>query len=165
MKQWFVVQSKPKQEAIAEVNLGRQGYETYYPRIIQKCRHRGRWKQVIKPLFPRYLFVNLEQGRDDFAPIRSTFGVTGLVRFGGVPKALAPGLIEEIKTSEDGKQGIYIDRLQWQPGEKVEIVGGALAGLKGLFLTESAEERVVILLSLLGRENKVVVTQDAIVAA
>jgi len=165
MKQWFVVQCKPQKEAIAEVNLGRQGYETYYPQILQNCRNRERWKQVIKPLFPRYLFVNLKQGCDDFSPIRSTFGVTDLVRFGGVPKALAPGLIEEIKTSEDGKQGIHIDRLQWQPGEKVEIVGGALSGLKGLFLTESAEERVVILLSLLGRENKVVVMQNTVVSA
>jgi len=34
--------SKPKQETTAEVNLGRQGYETYCPRIIQKRRYRRR---------------------------------------------------------------------------------------------------------------------------
>ena len=34
MKQWFVVQSKPKQETTAELNLGRQGYETYCPRCV-----------------------------------------------------------------------------------------------------------------------------------
>ena len=165
MKQWFVVQSKPKQETLAEVNLGRQGYETYCPRIIQKHRYRGRWKKIIKPLVPRYLFVQLEQGRDDFSPIRSTLGVTGLVRFGGVPRGLTPGLIEEIKTREDDKQGIHVGRPQWQAGEEIEIVDGALSGLKGLFLAESGEERVVVLLNMLGRENKVVVTQDAIVSA
>ena len=164
MKQWYVVQSKPKQETLADVNLGRQGYETYCPRIIQESRYRRRWKKIIKPLFPRYLFVHLEQGRDDFAPIRSTLGVTGLVRFGGIPRELTPGIIEDIKSRED-ERGIYIGRPQWQTGEEVEIVGGALSGLKGFFLAESGEERVVILLSMLGRENKVVVTQDAVVPA
>ena len=38
MKQWFVVQTKPKQESVAEVNLKRQGYETYYPRVRKKRR-------------------------------------------------------------------------------------------------------------------------------
>ncbi len=165
MKQWFVVQSKPKQETTAEVNLGRQGYETYCPRIVLKRRNRGRWKQIIKPLFPRYLFVHLEQGRDDFSPIRSTMGVAGLVRFGGVPSALAPSIIDDIKSREDEKQGIHVDPPQWQPGATVEITDGALAGLKGIFLADSGEERVIILLNMLGRENKVVVTQDAIVSA
>ena len=164
MKQWFVVQSKPKQETTAELNLGRQGYEIYCPRIVQKRRYRGLWKQIIKPLFPRDLFVHLEQGRDDFSPIRSTLGVAGLVRFGGVPSALAPGLIEDIKSREDDKQGIHIGLPRWQPGKEVEITDGALAGLKGLFLAESGEERVVILLNMLGRENKVVVMQYAVVA-
>ena len=70
----------------------------------------------------------------DFSPIRSTFGVTGLVRFGSVPQGLTPGVIDEIKTREDGNHGIHVDRPQWQPGEMVEIVNGALSGLKGLFL-------------------------------
>ena len=165
MKQWFVVQSKCNQEAVAEVNLERQGYEAYCPRIIQKCRFRGRWKKLIKPLFPRYLFVHLEQGLDDFTPIRSTFGVTGLIRFAGVPQAVTPGVVEEIKSREDDKQRIVVGRPRWQPGEEVEIVDGALSGLKGLFLAERGEERVVILLEMLGRENKVVVAQDAVVPA
>jgi len=95
MKQWFVVQSKPRREAVAEVNLERQGFETYWPRIVQSRRSRGKWRKVIEPLFPRYLFVRLEQGRDDFAPIRSTTGVKELVCFGGVPKILQPEIIEE----------------------------------------------------------------------
>jgi transcriptional antiterminator RfaH len=137
MKQWFVVQSKPKQETRAEVNLGQQGYETYCPRLIQRRRYRGRRKEVIEPLFPRYLFVRLEQGRDDFAPIRSTLGVTSLVRFGGVPGVLPTGIIEEIKAREDETRGKHVHSPKWQPGDEVEIVEGAFTGLKGLFLAES----------------------------
>ena len=78
---------------------------------------------------------------------------------------MALGLIDEIKSREDAKQGIHVDLPQWQPGKEVEIVDGALSGLKGLFLADSGEERVVILLNMLGRENKVVVPQDSIVSA
>ena len=165
MKQWFVVQTKPKQESLAEVNLGRQGYETYYPRLIQKRRYRGRWKKIIDPLFPRYLFVSLEKGRDDFSPIRSTLGVTGLIRFGGKPSALLPGLIEAIRNREEDELGMHVNRTLWQPDDEVEIVEGAFAGLKGLFLAECSEERVVILLNMLGRAQEIVVAQDIIAPA
>ena len=160
MKRWFVVQSKPQQEARAEVSLEQQGYEAYCPRLIKKRRYRGRWKEAQQPLFPRYLFVLLEQGRDDFAPIRSTSGVSNLVCFGGIPRALPCGLMEEIRARETERYKICA-----QPGDEVELANGAFAGLKGLFLAESGEERIVILLNLFGQENRVVVNQNSVLSA
>jgi len=163
LKQWFAVHTKPLQEALAEENLKRQGYEVYYPRIKQDVRRRGRWMSIIGPLFPRYLFVNLEQGRDNFVPIRSTFGVSDLVRFGGVPKTVSNALIMAIKEREDQAQGMHIMRRNWIPGMEVEITDGPFTGLKGIFIAKSAEERVIVLLQLLGRDNRVEVTQNTIV--
>ena len=37
---------------------------------------------VVEPVFPRYLFVRLDFGVTNLAPIRSTLGVSDLVRFG-----------------------------------------------------------------------------------
>jgi len=165
MKQWFVVHTKPKQESLAEVNLEQQGYEIYCPRVLQRRRYRGGWRKMIEPLFPRYLFIRLEQGRDDFAPIRFTLGVTSLVRFGGIPKALSSSFIEEMKNLEDDKLNIQVDLPTWRPGDKVEIVEGALCGMKALFLADSGEERVVLLLNMLGGEHKLIVNQDAIIPA
>jgi len=163
IKQWFVVCTKYSQEAVAEENLKRQGYEVYYPRIKQDYRRRGRWTSKIGPLFPRYLFVNMEQGRDDFAPIRSTFGVSNLLCFGGIPRAVSHALIKAIKAREDHEQGLHVTHILWQPGMNVEVTEGPFAGLKGIFMAKSAEERVIILLRLLGRENRIVVTQNDIV--
>lgn len=80
-KQWYVVYAKSRQEAVAEENLGRQGYEVYLPLIAQPRRQRGQWRQVLEPLFPRYLFVHLRLGCDNIGPIRYTTGVSSLVRF------------------------------------------------------------------------------------
>ena len=120
---------------------------------------------MIEPLFPRYLFIRLEQGRDNFAPIGFTLGVTSLVRFGGIPKALSSRFIEEMKSLEDDKLKIRVDLPNWQPGDEVEIIGGALCGIKGLFLADSGEERAVLLLKMLGGEHKLVVNQDSIIPA
>ncbi len=165
MKQWFVVQSKLRQEAVAEVNLKRQGFETYWPRIVQNRRFRGKWRKAIEPLFPRYLFVCLEQGRDDFAPIRSTIGVKELVCFGGVPKFLKPEIIEEIKSRETDEQGTIIGSPAWKTGDEVRIIDGAMAGSRAIFLAQSGKDRVLILLGMLGQEQKVSVSPDALVPA
>ncbi len=165
MKQWFVVQTKPRQESVAELNLLRQGYRTYCPRILHKRRHRGSWRRIIEPMFPRYLFICLEQGRDNFAPIPFTRGVSGLVRFGGIPRAIADTLIEELKCREDKEHNIALDSSPWRSGDEVEIQDGALRGLRGLFVAESGAERVVLLLNLLGREHRVILAQDSIVPA
>ena len=165
LKQWFVVYTKPSQETLAEENLKRQGYEVYYPRIKHECRRRGRWTSSIDPLFPRYLFVKLEQGKDNFVPIRSTYGVANLVRFGCKPIAVPNSVINIIKERENYTQGVHIIQRRWKPGMEIEIAEGPFAGLKGIFLAQNAKERVIILLQMLGRENKVKVTRDFIVPA
>ena len=91
--------------------------------------------------------------------------MANLVRFGGVPGVLPADLIEEIKAREHEGQGMHVDRPQWQTGDAVEILEGAFTGLKGLFVAESGEERIVILLNMLGHANRVIVKQDTVVPA
>ena len=82
MKYWYAVQAKPRQENTAEENLRRQGFDTYLPKIQLRRRRRDKWTKVVEPLFPRYLFIHLEPGVDNWAPLRSTLGVSTVVRFG-----------------------------------------------------------------------------------
>jgi hypothetical protein len=93
---WYVVYTKPRQEDIALINLERQGYQCYLPKMrIERIRRK---KAVVlsEPMFPRYLFIRLdssEQGKS-WSPIRSTLGVARLVRFG----TTAATTIQPIKT-------------------------------------------------------------------
>ena len=57
---WYLVQSKPRNEARALENLLRQGYETYLPLIEVERLQRGKLLKRLEPLFPRYLFLHLE---------------------------------------------------------------------------------------------------------
>src|SRR5882757_6361948 len=79
---WHLVFTKPLGETTAKLNLERQGYRVYFPRLQEKILSRGRWRDRIGALFPRYLFVQLNAALQSLAPIRSTLGVTNVVRFG-----------------------------------------------------------------------------------
>ena len=156
--QWYVVQTKARCEEKALENLERQGYTSYCPQVTVRKLRRKRWQQVTEPLFPRYLFVRLSEGTDDFAPIRSTLGVIGLVRFGGIPATMPDSAIQFIAAQEqqlhepEAKPG-----LDWKPGTHLEILEGPMAGLKGVFQKAQGEERVIILLELLGKQSRVVI--------
>ncbi len=55
-----------------------------------------------EPLFPRYLFIRLGQGHADqsWDPIRSTKGVSQLVRFGVSPAKVHDDLIDQLRATE-----------------------------------------------------------------
>src|SRR3989338_3344929 len=96
-KSWYLIYSKPQQERMAEENLERQGYQVYLPFIELRKRRGTQYKIITEPLFPRYLFIYLSDQTDNWGPIRSTYGVTSLVRFGGIPASVPDVLIDTLQ--------------------------------------------------------------------
>ena len=161
--EWFVVQTKPKKEREAQNHLERQGFETRLPLLRRSVRRRGRWREAIEPLFPRYLFICLTLGADNIAPIRSTRGVIDLVRFGGDPVPLPAGFVEELDAKAANPSGVHEpEQLTFEPGDLVVIMEGPFAGTVGRFEAESGESRVLLLLELLGRSSRVSVRRDLV---
>jgi transcriptional antiterminator RfaH len=163
---WYVIQTKPRQEAIAEANLNRQSFEVYYPQILEPRRCRGKWKESVQPLFPRYLFAHLNLTCDNIAPIRSTHGVTKMVKFGELIRPVPDGFIQQLQQAEDPLTGLHKPDLSlFKKGDEVVIVSGPFSGQKGVFQATNGAERVVILLELLGRTNAVIVNQHDLTPA
>ncbi len=75
MVRWYAVRTQPNQEARAEHQLQRQGFATFLPRIGKSVRHARKLRQVRAPLFPGYLFVQLDLTRDRWRAVNSTYGV------------------------------------------------------------------------------------------
>lgn len=163
MQRWYVVHTKPRMEAEAEVHLGRQGFTTYLPWITQSKRRRGRWVRVTEPLFPRYLFLQVDPEAQDISPIRSTRGVSGLVRFGGgTPTPVPDEVITAIRAMEDPEEGTCRLENGFQPGQEVVVLEGPLAGLHGIYHAASGEQRAIILIEMLGRLRHVKLDTNAI---
>ncbi|GAB6043968.1 transcription/translation regulatory transformer protein RfaH [Endothiovibrio diazotrophicus] len=157
MEQWYVVHTKPRQEGVALENLGRQGFQCLFPRVRIWRNRRGRRVPLVEPLFPRYLFVQLDFGVTNLAPIRSTFGVSDLVRFGDRIPMVPFDLIEALRAQMD-EAGVVEELAKgFAKGQKVRITQGPLEGLRGVFHAASGEQRALLLMELLGKRSRVTV--------
>lgn len=156
-KQWYALMSKPQKDAYAEEQLNNQGYNTYRPLAMRERRRRGKIIKVTESLFPRYLFINLDAVNDNWAPIQSTYGVSGMVRFGDLPLSVPETLIEQLRRQENQFQEKAIDLDRFQLGDVVTIGGGSFEGLNAVFERYSGEERVILLMNILNAQTKVAV--------
>lgn len=146
---WYLVHTKPRQEHIALTNLERQGYTCYLPQMRIERVRRGKAALVTEPMFPRYLFIQLDssdQGKS-WAPVRSTLGVTALVRFGARAAQVDPALIALLRQREQAMPSTPM----FQSGETVVITTGAFAGIEAIYQTADAEHRAIILLDILSK--------------
>ena len=165
MSPWYAVFCRPRREALAEENLLRQGYRVFLPRLATQARKKGRWADVCEPLFPRYLFVAAADARQSLAPVRSTLGVSNLVRFGGQPAIVPDELVETLRQRHDPLSGACVITKVFTPGDKVILRSGPMSGIEGVFEIEAGADRVYVLLELLGSINRVKVARDWLVPA
>ena len=98
--EWKLVYTKARCEAWSEVNLRNQGFRVLSPRV--------RAKTGFAPLFPRYVFIGHEPGRDT-RPIRSTRGVQTLVYFGESPVPVPRDVIDDILSRMDHHGVVELD--------------------------------------------------------
>ena len=165
MSAWYAVMCKPRSESIAEANLTNQGYRVYLPRLATQCRRKGKWVDTVEPLFPRYLFLTTGDARQSLASVRSTFGVSDLVRVGGQPATIPATIIELLRQRQDPHTGACARRDRFHSGAVVSFRAGPFTGLNGIFDIEAGEDRAFVLLELLGKINKVKVCRDWLVPA
>ncbi len=153
---WLVAYTQPRGESVADRHLQNQGFAVYLPRYLKRRRHARRTDWVAAPLFPRYLFVGIDPARSRWRSIISTIGVAGLVWQGEEPAAVPADVLRAIREREntDGYVGIS-NSPKFRPGDAIRIAEGALAGLTGIFECARDEQRVMVLLDLLGRKARV----------
>lgn len=161
---WYLIYTKTSGEATARAHLSRQGFEVYFPRVLQKIRRAGRWIEQVSPLFPRYLFVGLDGERQALAPVRSTVGVAGVVKFGAQYTTVSESVLSELRSRADPESGLH--RLQQPahlvPGSAVRIEEGPFSGLEAAFEREVGSDRVLVLLNVLGQSVPVRMPLDAV---
>ena len=157
---WFVVQTRPREDARALENLTAQRYECFQPRCEVTRRIRGQRRTLREPLFPGYVFVRLHRLGHDWGPIRSTRGVARLVRFGSEAPTLPARSIAGLRELD----GIRLadPLLGLAPGDKVQIVAGPLAGMEAAFDCIDGERRVFVLLDWMQRRRRVAMTPDMV---
>jgi transcriptional antiterminator RfaH len=165
MLRWYLIHTKPANESLARMHLERQGFRVYFPRVAQALPSRQGWRERIVPLFPRYLFLQLCTDAQSLAPVRSTVGVAGIVRFGDDYTVVADSVVEELQSRADRETGLHkLKSGRLARGAPVRVSFGAYDAIDGVFEREAGADRVVVLLSLLGQSASVCVPITAVIA-
>ena len=156
MKNWYLIKTKHRQEKIAKQNLENQGYEVFCP--IAKINNQ------FVVLFPGYLFVQLNNKTQNWSPINSTQGVSHFVKFGLNFAKVPASVIKFIKTN----QHITTEKLKnlnkFVPGDKVQISDGTFKNCMAIFKSYKSDERVILLMNLLGHEQSVSLNKESVIA-
>jgi transcriptional antiterminator RfaH len=138
------------------------GYKVYQPLLREQRRsHHGRKIIATPPLFPGYLFVWVVRGWWD---ARWSPGVIRLIMDGLLPARVPDAVINEIKSRERGGFVVLPKACGPAIGTRMKILQGPLQGHIGLFAGMRPHERVLVLLQLLGGEQRVELAQSAIEA-
>jgi len=156
MRNWYLIKTKPRQENVAIKNLENQKYVTYCPTVTINNKH------VV--LFPGYIFIHLDNKNENWSPIRSTKGVVNFVRFGLNFAKVPDTVIEFIKAN----QLISIEKLKnlnkFKPGDKVQIIDGVFKNCIAIFKSSKPDERVILLMNLLGQQQAINIKQELLIA-
>jgi transcription elongation factor/antiterminator RfaH len=160
---WYVVHTRPNSERKAELNLKAQGFKTFLPQIERTIRHARRLTTVRRPLFPRYLFVRLDTGRDRWLSVNGTIGVSRLLTQEGRPVAVPFGIVESLLAHSDAG----LTRLDHSlvQGQRARILSGPLADFTATVLRLDASRRVDVLLEIMGAAIPVSVDRRALAPA
>ncbi len=156
MKNWYLIKTKPQQESIATLNLANQGLNVFFPKTVIKNK--------TTPLFPGYLFIKLNDKTQNWTPIRSTKGVSNFVRFGLNFVKVPHQIIDLIRAQQQQTIDKIIDLSSHHQGDTVEIQTGAFRGQQAIFKNYNTKDRVIVLLNLIGQQQKITLDEREVVA-
>ena len=166
MTHWYATQTHKNAEDLSVQHLLRQGFKVLLPKYLKRRSHARKVDWVPRPLFPGYLFVEIDPENFSWRAIRSTVGVIDVIRFGKKPATVPETVIEEIRARQD-KNGLvktYTGNT-FKCGQAVRVLRGVLGDLDALFESNDDRNRVTVLLNLLGQQVRTKVSADVIYAA
>ena len=154
-ERWLVAYTKPRLEQVALQNLERQHFETYLP-LYKKFKNTETGPvPVLEPMFPRYIFFRPSTPQQSIETVRSTKGISHIVRFGfelGIVSADMVASLREFEVSQN--QATLQEMSNFKVGQKVELKHVALGAFEGLIQSVS-KKRVAVLLEIMGRKTLV----------
>ena len=161
LKEWFVIQFKPNSHFQAEKNLTRQGFETFLPLHEVTSRKASRFVKSTKPLFPGYMFVSFDKTDNEWHKVKYTYGVSRLITFHSSLKSIPYTFVDNLMKRYDSS-GKLIPIVKMEKGAKVEILKGPFANFIATVEEYESEQRIWVLMDLMGRKSKILAHSDTL---
>ena len=146
-KAWYAVYTKSRHEKVAAEELWKRGIEVFLPLREVMSAWKDRRKKVQFPLFPGYLFANvdLDLKRLDILKVPSVVTIIGSST---QPEPIPEDQISAVKT-------LVFSKLPYDPypelaeGHRVLVRRGPLRGIEGTLVEKKSGFRFVISVNLI----------------
>lgn len=155
---WYAVWTKSRQEKAAAARLTALGISHYLPLQSQARQWSDRKQTVEAPLFPGYLFVQLDVCTATKLEVLRTPGVAGFVCNSRGPAPIPEEDIESVRAVMfAGAECSTLPLLR--AGDRVRMVRGPLAGLQGSLLRFGSKCQLVVSIDIIHRSVAVTVSE------
>jgi transcription antitermination factor NusG len=149
---WFVVWTESRAEKRVESRIAAQGLEPWLPKVTERRKWSDRWRDVVLPLFPGYLFAR--GGPSQLTSVLRTPGVVTVVKSGGRPAFVSDGFIASLRRAIE-TSGVaaspVTEQVSYAVHDEVIVREGPLAGLRGVVQEVRSGRRLVVWVDEIGR--------------
>ena len=160
-KEWFILQYKPNAHHQAAKNLNRQGFETFLPLHDTTSRKASRFVTTTQPLFPSYMFIKFDRAETKWHKINNTYGVSRLITFNSILKSIPTTFIDSLIRRYDlSDKLIPVKKLK--KGDQIKVLNGPFANFIATVETYETDQRIWILMDLMGRKTKIQTPSDTL---
>jgi transcription antitermination factor NusG len=148
---WLAIYTKPRSEKKAFVQLQGAGIETYLPLVKTLKQWSDRKKWVEEPLFRSYVFVRVSE-KEYYDALNATPHTVRYVTFEGKAVPIPPVQIEAMKNYIAQGDHTDMELADFEPGQEVEVIQGAMKGLRGRLVRAAGKHKVRVEIDGIGKE-------------
>jgi len=149
---WFVIWTASRAEKKVEARIAALGLTPWLPTVKERHRWSDRWREVVSPLFPGYIFAKASSV--DWGKVLSTAGVLTVVKQGGRPAMLKEAFVARLRDAIERNGAApeqVADEMDYRAGDEVIVQEGALKGVRGVVRERRSGRQLVIWVSEIGR--------------
>jgi len=146
---WYALYTKSRHENVVRDQLGKKRLEVFLPKVTMPSRRKDRKKMIRVPLFPGYLFVRTDLDTQGHVEILKIPGAVSLVGNTNGPVMVPDEDIESLRILIQSPEVVTGTTLV--TGDKVLVVSGPFAGLRGVFTRYKGADRVIVNVDALGQ--------------
>ncbi len=151
MNNWYIARIKVQKETALQTFLSIYGIGAFSPKIIYLGQKGG----TPKPLFPTYMFCDVDRESSLWPIVRWAPGISYFLPRDGDPAQIPQALIDFLRQrTTQWNDSSNLSHLR--QGDKVVVTGGPFVSLEGVFQSYiPSKDRCRILLDVVGRLTRV----------
>ena len=163
---WFVIWTESRAEKKVEARLAALGLSPWLPTVKERHQWSDRWKEVVRPLFPGYLFARSRSV--EWHEVLRTPGVLTVVKREGRPALLADAFVAGLRDAieRNGADPESVPQaVDYAAGDEVIVQDGPLKGFRGIVRERRSGRQLVIWVSEIGRGVAFTIGSSLVMAA